>query len=1312
MTPFWLVLTAAGVAATAAITLVLRSHRPPRRPRSRWNRARGNQHRRRPRLVPSALHGLQAALRALVTRTEWRYSVPWALALGEAGAGKTSIAASVTSGRRPNLLLRERKLVLPGTQWSFFDRGLLIDPGRAPGAPEREDTRWQRFLDRLERQRPERPLDAVVLHVSARSLLGGDAAALQALADHCYRQLWSLQKAFGFALPVYVVVTQCDAVAGFSAFWRSVGTPRNQLVGWSNPYPPGHAFSADRVDEAVVTIRNALAALQLAAASSEPPADADDCFLFPLHLEALREPLQAVLEPIFRESGYHAGFPCRGIYLAGSVVADGATARRPRNDVDFVDDLFAEKVFAEHHLAVPTRGGILSRNRAVRHLQVGGALAFAALVSLGVFDTWRLNQQLDNVARSLALLHGAERESRRTGGCPGHQSMHALLVHVARIDSSLVYPAIPASWVDHRVSERTARTIAENTFERIVFPSLACHLDRRHAALARHEATVEAEPDALRDTRQHERALLDYLDALLAYERNRDRFDALRMGASERELPRLLDELDRLTDYLYGVPLPAEVRQPHGSPLAALAHVTHGATRPAVPLRRSAGPRIEVLVRAAADAIRRHAAGGTTLVRRLEQASGDARDDLGALGRWLDWVHAGWIAPDDAAGACRALRTSARGRIEQLARGFGYPLDAEALLAPLGADACGEPARGALLATRLPPTGPILDAPGDGLALRPAARDARDGIARVFELPFMQLDAGAPFACEGPIRGWDPAAIAEAGRHLRAFRRLLDAGEPAPRVGDRPALHLLASARHLQGVVDAILREAVIPVSLARKPEAVHSFPGTEAEVRRASRALADTLDDLLFVLRQYQALGFEPSYGRIVQCARDFAHDALLDLDGLAARSRLYTPAANGVARPERGDGGGGDGAPLFDLGSRAATAAYLERQAERTRVLAGYAAPFVTLLDNTPVVRDGALLPGQSGTYWSRTISELNRHLRFKAPDSDLARLHRMIQEDVRPLTHANCAERVESLGVFAASHDLFARQGRQLERRARLYCSDHLRAVAFDAYQRLAQRFRHELAGAFPFAPLEAPDAAPARVRRFFRGLAEAPLPGREFATARALAGDDRFADFLDALEASADFFKLNLAAADAIRPVGVEARFRLRPELSRGNDQLVRWAVGTGTRASRFPNDEQPLDWRFGEPLSVSFLWAEGSELRPVDDARQPALHVEGARATFRVDGEWALLRMARRFAARGIPARDPLHLDRVRLEFTVPVARRDDPGRPVDEARLFLELHLSGGAPDPGETRPVVLPQRFPAGAPSGLDEASGPPAGE
>lgn len=347
--------------------------------------------------------------------SRWRrYRIPWFLLLGESGSGKTVLIEC--SGIDRAFKVAGESVQHVGVGWNFFNRGVVLDvAGEYLGASEQGgDRTWQALLHQIEKYRPQRPIDGVVLTISASALVASEHSAMEELAhkaDMMHRRLWQAQSRFGIRFPVYVVITQCDRIAGFSSFTRALPKHmRDGMLGWSNPYDFDAGYESDWAEQGVNGMVQGVFEAQAELLAAGRAADDRDAFvLFPLALAATRDALRVYLDQLFRPSAYHETFYFRGIYLSGdagplakaesSRAAALTAAQAPYTDADraeplmpsggggpgrepvFVRDLFERKVFAEFGLARASREARVSRNRTVRILR--WSTAVLGLVWLG-----------------------------------------------------------------------------------------------------------------------------------------------------------------------------------------------------------------------------------------------------------------------------------------------------------------------------------------------------------------------------------------------------------------------------------------------------------------------------------------------------------------------------------------------------------------------------------------------------------------------------------------------------------------------------------------------------------------------------------------------------------------------------------------------------------------------------------------------------------------------------------------------------------------------------------------------------------------
>ncbi|HEX7242630.1 MAG TPA: type VI secretion protein IcmF/TssM N-terminal domain-containing protein, partial [Longimicrobiaceae bacterium] len=443
-----------------------------------------------------------STLRRYVPGREFRYRIPWVLVVGESGSGQTTALAG-SGAERPFADPGEDPLAgKQACRWSFFNRGVVLDVVgdlflRAGGNGS-DEWGWRTLLRLLRRHRPERPIDGVVLTVPCSTLYGRGALTRESLASRgeaAFHKLWEAQKQLGLRFPVYVLVTQCDQVAGFRALCSALPAPLlDDAFGWSSPYPLESSFSPAWVDEAFASMDRELYEAQVELlGGAEPAPDPDGVFRFPGELARLRDPLRTYLHEVFRESAYNESFFFRGVYFTGDAdaalpalapavegdVEEGvpAAAVRSRRPV-FLRRLLEDKVLAERGLVRPAATAALSRNRVVRAAQVALVLFPLAAVLAGWHSHRRIQRNstqlvttLREVETDLRRLHGERHDTTETDAQEvwGDVRAYELLQKMSDVGQRALWSfLLPSSWFsDLRSGVGESMTTA---FNQVIFP--------------------------------------------------------------------------------------------------------------------------------------------------------------------------------------------------------------------------------------------------------------------------------------------------------------------------------------------------------------------------------------------------------------------------------------------------------------------------------------------------------------------------------------------------------------------------------------------------------------------------------------------------------------------------------------------------------------------------------------------------------------------------------------------------------------------------------------------------------------------------
>ncbi|MEO6910053.1 MAG: type VI secretion system protein, partial [Edaphobacter sp.] len=481
--------------------------------------------------LSGSFSGAMHTLRARVPGKDFRYRVPWFLLLGVPGSGKSSLLSESSL----TMSLDEQVEVDNGVgiAWNFFGDGVVIDVGGwSFGSDSGSVSAWKRLLRLFVNHRPERPLDGIVLTMAATDLVGPEALSPIALVERgtlMQQRLRQLTQIIGFHLPVYFVLTKCDAIRGFSEFANELDSSQlEQTFGWSNPYGDTQVFHPEWIEEAINSMRITLERVQSSLfAIHEPAADRQSMFLFPGSLYATVPSLRILLSRVMRSSGDVPAPMFRGIYCCGATQKGVRLAPKtmelvpvsqptdlPSQDfnqydgersglswlpnllepwlrsnlqIAFTHDLFFRKIFPEHGLAVPLSHFFAVRDRLRLVLQIA-CCSVAVILILGTgFASRRLSRERD---RLLPLLSRIESDLQHppqfnldVASTDDHPGADDLINAMAGFQSEGFRSIfLPASWmtnINHQVQQ-----VIGHAFRVLVLQRFHQGLEQRSRQLA------------------------------------------------------------------------------------------------------------------------------------------------------------------------------------------------------------------------------------------------------------------------------------------------------------------------------------------------------------------------------------------------------------------------------------------------------------------------------------------------------------------------------------------------------------------------------------------------------------------------------------------------------------------------------------------------------------------------------------------------------------------------------------------------------------------------------------------------------------
>ncbi|WP_050756098.1 type VI secretion system membrane subunit TssM [Nitrococcus mobilis] len=362
------------------------------------------------------------------------YRLPWYVIIGPPGSGKTT--ALVNSGLNFPLAQKLGKEALRGVggtrncDWWFTDEAVLLDTaGRyvtQDTEPSADNAEWSQFLQLLARYRKRRPINGVLVTLSATDLLllSPDGRKAHVLAVR--RRLDELQRQLRIRFPVYFVVTKCDLVAGFVEFFDDLDYEGRAQV-WGITFPEPGRSAAPVSDLFAVEYDGLVTRLNervLSRLDQEREAQRRTVlFGFPQRMASLKGTLSEFIGETFEASGFDRPVMLRGVYftsgtqegipidrmmgtLANTFGIDAAMAvpaSRGQGRSYFLQRLLKSVIFPESGLAgVNWR---LEVGRAiVQNVSYIAVLGLAALLVAGWFTSYRYNRDyLDDVRQTLKV---------------------------------------------------------------------------------------------------------------------------------------------------------------------------------------------------------------------------------------------------------------------------------------------------------------------------------------------------------------------------------------------------------------------------------------------------------------------------------------------------------------------------------------------------------------------------------------------------------------------------------------------------------------------------------------------------------------------------------------------------------------------------------------------------------------------------------------------------------------------------------------------------------------------------------------------
>jgi len=1305
---------------------------------------------------PPEVPGMKESFRAAMQRLReklpgWneRYNVPWYALVGEEGSGKTTLA-SILSGRGEEVVATEWTEFAP--RWLLLDKAVLIDlPGKSflaaepqlqPKAGEAarpshellaflddeasalqrisDRTAWVSFLRHTSRSRPRQPLNGIVLTISASELLAlganleepQQAARITELSGRLDDVVYLL----GLSLPIYVLVTKCDVLPGFSSYSRcfldkalgrlsaadssGIREFSDDLFGWSNPHLLDRSFTPDWVDEAFHDTNEVLLRRQLEMlAETKNPAAADGVFVFPFELQNLREPIRVILDRAFKPTAYHSPHLFRGIYFCGRAEEEEdldltahVTVSADRNflrgifgaatgPVLFVRNLFEAKVFPERYLATPIAPKLFSRNRAVMIARIA-ACALVLVLGVGCIHAWnrlstlqrtRINPTLQALSSSLDNIAVSSGEDVT----PAVDLFNTLgTVHEAEYYSS----AMPYSYIDFSGLHRNLRDTLEQTFEVVVLRSCKFALEDRISLVLQSKlsakppviplvspATAAYLPGNAWSTDPAYQALDAYLTGLNALHQNIGRYQVINSAGSGS-----FKQLNALLHYLGGRDLPDSSRFAQDANYQRL--LLNATWQPI-----SIPPNYDKLT---ASATMQHIYafyqswfGGNPLIAEVQSLSGN---------NGLQGISSQAMSPSNEdlrafVSQSQAIDSQLKnGSYDWLAESFNrqnYPalgpkLDDMSFADDQFTDTVSSSGSQQLdtLKAALQTTPEVLDIQERPVRLNGEVRTVSSILAALLGYEVMSDSyqtsraSGCPAIPNGAI--WNQSYL-EKAVELESTRGKIEAELLPGLPGQyRDAIQRLVDQR-TTNAVSIILQNAA-----AANPNKGDDQAALQIELQNFSQS-STQLKQIAVSLAGLHAT----AESSCIERALSRQANSLL----VAINQQL--PAVYG---PLSMNGQSDYSTPvslwLYGVNSSDDLQSYLASERQQVESLSAEAAPLVQLLHSQGGHSD--IL-----TRW-RSISQDVDALQAKKPGNPIQALEAFIATDLDKIVPESACKG----NSLRQSGDVFLTVRAELSNLAVAHC----RATAVARFNEIAAGFNAKLGGRFPFSKLadtrSGTEADPADIAGFYE-IFDRDCPGLSSVLPTIVTNPNDVVSFLAAVAAARPL--VFGTAKNPLPALEISLKFRTNRNREVFGNRIAQWNFNVGQQSVSAPPDPgggPPMIWHFGDTLTLGLRYANNSPETPATANPSPAALVTGKSVAYQYSDTWSLFSLLRDHPSTSADPANQYRID-------IPNAPLSGSSAGTDTI-VYVQMDLLPiGAKPGGETLPVpAFPYQAPMAA--------------
>ncbi|MEB8434444.1 type VI secretion system membrane subunit TssM [Cocleimonas sp. KMM 6892] len=354
---------------------------------------------------------------------QYLYQLPWYIIIGPPGAGKTTLLAN--SELEFPLSEKYGKEALHGVggtrncDWWFTNDAVLLDTaGRYTTQDSNKNVdkgSWLGFLDLLKKYRGRQPINGVIVAISLVDMMKLSEDALESHANSIKDRITELYEQLNITIPVYMMFTKSDLLAGFSDYFDDINREDRKQV-WGTTFPLNEPSSVNNTElfiKEFELLEDRIHGQVLSKLEKERDLERRQAiYLFPQQFSSLKLKMNDFLGKVFQDSQFHKPIMFRGYYftsatqegtsidrIMGSLASGFGIARQQLSNFSgqgksfFINGLLKDVIFKESGLAGVNRKFVKKMQWVRNGLTIVIGLATIALAGLW-FNSYQQNQKL------------------------------------------------------------------------------------------------------------------------------------------------------------------------------------------------------------------------------------------------------------------------------------------------------------------------------------------------------------------------------------------------------------------------------------------------------------------------------------------------------------------------------------------------------------------------------------------------------------------------------------------------------------------------------------------------------------------------------------------------------------------------------------------------------------------------------------------------------------------------------------------------------------------------------------------------------